>query len=716
MPLTGWLIEIFPTRDDDEVFLYESGYNNSILYHLFRSVVDHDSDLAGVAAIAYYPMYTSKLTDLICTDGNYPYLEHLLFFSHRKPDFLLFPCYIWSIRHVIDLARYLKAILPDTLMICGGPSVSSVERAERFLTDHEWFDIVIRGYGELPLREVLRWRLGLRDLRSIPQVSSRRECHVEHNDECFPITALDDLPSIILEGYYAPRSEFAAMHLQNSRGCRMKCRFCYFGGASREAGRLILRSVEQALEEVRYILVNYPRTWEIVYWDNYLFGGDTRLIERFLEGVITIRKELDLYRIPMYGYLDYRTTTAATLRLCARALFMQVNVGLQSYDPASWTDMGRPKRLRHATVEFVRLLKAHDMPTMVDTIIGLPSESKRDFLDSLQGIIRDLEPDVINTNIFRLLPDTNYALERERYGIEEVNGNVMGTARMEFTDIMAAQKIMWGLRIGYEPHRNSFLILCKVLGISIIEVFEIISDWLCDTTGLHGGLVPEDFTNAEGALSRFTKQYSTFLEYCTERFGLPGTVTRTLREIARFDLLSLKCRFPAPPPFDSALVEYGLFESLSARHNGSGVSRQAADDPLQVSDQFRLFESGLPVDELIAACRALDDPAEIRTILAAPPADETRFLFHGFTATRLNDRQWRFLEELKDRDDWSVAAAQEAWGNGEADFKTFMSCLEQAGIVRIGVRERGWKATGDTVPPCDRDALRGWSGKGRRKG
>lgn len=79
------------------------------------------------------------------TINNYiPEMLGQIFEYH--PKVLGFSCYIWNIQLIKQLLPLLRKVLPETVIICGGPEVSY--GTENFLREVPAVDFVIRGEGE----------------------------------------------------------------------------------------------------------------------------------------------------------------------------------------------------------------------------------------------------------------------------------------------------------------------------------------------------------------------------------------------------------------------------------------------------------------------------------------------------------------------------------------------------------------------------------------
>ncbi len=71
----------------------------------------------------------------------------------RKPDIVGFSCYIWNMLHTMEIARLVKQQAPGTVIVVGGPDVSSVPK--KALDTYPWIDVVVRGEGEETFRALL---------------------------------------------------------------------------------------------------------------------------------------------------------------------------------------------------------------------------------------------------------------------------------------------------------------------------------------------------------------------------------------------------------------------------------------------------------------------------------------------------------------------------------------------------------------------------------
>lgn len=144
----------------------------------------------------------------------------------------LFTVGVWS---SVKIARKIKASLPETKIIVGGPHISSM--GPDTITRFNEFDIAVNGEGELILLELLRCYSAGGDVSSVRGVIYRDE-NGETKSTPAPVTStvLDDLPfpawdllpdfpkRYKLAVYDYPRGPVAT--IAASRGCPFHCKFC----------------------------------------------------------------------------------------------------------------------------------------------------------------------------------------------------------------------------------------------------------------------------------------------------------------------------------------------------------------------------------------------------------------------------------------------------------------------------------------------------------
>lgn len=159
------------------------------------------------------------------------------------------------------ITRKLKAALPDTLIVIGGPHVSAF--GEKSL-ERNFADVAVPYEGELTFEAVINSHFGGGDMSDVPGIFRRTEDGIVTNPGFTPfVEDIDSLPFpaydlIDLEAYWKVDAMAALMHKKyasifSSRGCPFKCIYCHriFGD------RLRVHSAQRVAEEMKFYMKKY---------------------------------------------------------------------------------------------------------------------------------------------------------------------------------------------------------------------------------------------------------------------------------------------------------------------------------------------------------------------------------------------------------------------------------------------------------------------------
>lgn len=198
----------------------------------------------------------------------------------------LFTVGVWS---AASIARKIKAATPDTVIIVGGPHISSMAR-ETMMRFKE-FDVAVMGEGEEPLVRLLDTLESNGDLQDVPGI-----VYMEGNEtrctpalpenktlDHLPMPAWDLLPDFPRAYppaiYDFPRHPVAT--LAASRGCPFHCRFC---DTSTFGAQVRAYSPERIYEILEHLQTAYGIR-HVLFVDD-LFLASRRRTERLCELII----------------------------------------------------------------------------------------------------------------------------------------------------------------------------------------------------------------------------------------------------------------------------------------------------------------------------------------------------------------------------------------------------------------------------------------------
>lgn len=200
---------------------------------------------------------------------------------------------------VAAVARRLRTVLPEAMLMVGGPHLSLFPEESM---EERAFDVAVIGEGDFVLPDLLNAVARGDDPAGIPGTLVRSNGDLVHGAALPPIADLDELPLpaidlLPLDRYRSLTLPRPFVSMVTSRGCPYRCRYCsqaYVGGAHREHG------VERVLEEVERAVRTFNAR-EIVFFDETFTLNRKRvlaicegMLERNLSVSWNIRTRADL--------------------------------------------------------------------------------------------------------------------------------------------------------------------------------------------------------------------------------------------------------------------------------------------------------------------------------------------------------------------------------------------------------------------------------------
>lgn len=359
----------------------------------------------------------------------------------RRPWLVGFTCYLWNIERTLWIAEQLKLAEPRLKVMLGGPEITA---DNAWVLGHEAVDFAAIGEGEQTFCELLG------ELTAAPRVDKvvdglfARSCEARGRIPFRrPLARLDDISSPYLAGILDAADERTLL-LETVRGCVFKCKFCYYPKSYDSLYFLSPEKVRANLEHARR-------------------RGAKEVV--LLDPTLNQRRDFaDLLRLLIEGNHDRQFTYFGELRaegitptiagLLREANFTEVEIGLQSIDPAAQELMDRKNNLK-AFERGVQALLDAGIQVKVDLIIGLPGDtvdSVRRGLDYLCASQLYSSMQVFNLAI---LPGTAFRQEASELGLKyqpRPPYYVLGTPTLrleDFYDLMCEAQER--LDIEYDP-------------------------------------------------------------------------------------------------------------------------------------------------------------------------------------------------------------------------------------------------------------------------
>jgi radical SAM superfamily enzyme YgiQ (UPF0313 family) len=340
----------------------------------------------------------------------------------RNPWMVGFSCYLWNIDRTLWIASQLKQQRPDLKIVLGGPEITA---------DNAWVlkqpsvDFAVLGEGEQTFVDLLTALKPHRhdrpkDSNSGPALDSKPLGAIPGFWQSsvgvlpparMPLAELDSVSSPYLEGFVEVGGD-RRMLLETARGCRFRCKYCFYP-KHYDSQRFL--SFEQVLANLNHA-VEHGAT-EVVLLDPTLNQRPD-----FLAFLKLLAQGNPKRQFTYSAELRAEGIDAVTAKLLHTAHFDEVEIGLQSIEPRAWQLMRRPTNLP-AFERGVQAMIGEGIRVCVDLILGLPGDtvdSVRRAIDYLHDHPAFSEAEGFHVQAFNLsvLPGTAFREEAASLGLK----------------------------------------------------------------------------------------------------------------------------------------------------------------------------------------------------------------------------------------------------------------------------------------------------------
>ncbi|MBA4373143.1 MAG: hypothetical protein C0402_09825 [Thermodesulfovibrio sp.] len=368
----------------------------------------------------------------------------------QDAEVVAFSAYVWNIRLSLEIARQLKLLKPETLIVFGGPHIpEKSSMAEDFLRSNRQVDLVCHGEGERPFVSILE-NLEARDWSPVPSVSYLdgantfiRNIIAERTEE------LESIPSPYLEGLFDPLMEnnpaedWIALW-ETNRGCPFSCSYCDWGSATQS--RVYSFDLARLHAEIDWFS---RKNIEFVYCCDANFG----ILKRDLEIVNYMAANKKQYGYPKaFSVQNTKNSTDRTYRIqkdmADAGLNKGVTLSLQSLNPKTLRAINRENISLKTFHELQREFTRNGIETYTDIILGLPEETYPSFVDGVSTVIENGQHNRIQFNNLVVLDNAEMgdAEYQKKYGfvIRETKIINLHGSLTDSDDIYETQKLVVG--------------------------------------------------------------------------------------------------------------------------------------------------------------------------------------------------------------------------------------------------------------------------------
>lgn len=322
--------------------------------------------------------------------------------NQEKPTIIAASTWLFNHEQLMHLCARLKALLPHTCIVLGGPEF--LGNNEAFLRKNPFVSCVFRGEGEEVFPQWLAcyeqpesWEAitGLCYINKQNEYQDNGKAFVQHFDR---LTAPEE------SCFFNWEKPF--VQLETTRGCFNTCAFCVSGG-EKPVRALSLEQIKQRLDLIHKHGIRDVRLLDRTF--NYHTRRAKALLEMFRQYAPHIRFHLEIHPALLTEELK---ETLATLP----AGLLHLEAGIQSLREEVLAACKRKGTLNNALQGLRYLCSLPNMVTHADLIAGLPLYTLTQLFEDVHTLAK-YNAGEIQLELLKLLPGTEMRYRAEELGI-----------------------------------------------------------------------------------------------------------------------------------------------------------------------------------------------------------------------------------------------------------------------------------------------------------
>ena len=345
----------------------------------------------------------------------------------KKPDLIAFSCYIWNIRHIRELVRELRKVLPQVPIWLGGPEASYDARG--LMEKYPEVTGVLVGEGEESFYELCRYydgkRTSLEDVKGLCFRNKLKNPETGKNDVISAaeekannyaekeqlvetgFAFVKDLSSLAFAYEDFKDFEHKIIYYESSRGCPFSCSYCL----SSIDKSVRFRNLDLVKKELQiFIDAKVPQV-KFVYRTFNCKVSHAMEIWQFIHehdnGVTNFHFEVAA---------DLITEEMLELFAKMRKGLIQLEIGVQSTNEDTICEIRRKMDFEKVAELVTKVKHMGNIHQHLDLIAGLPQEHYESFAKSFDDVFA-LCPEQLQLGFLKVLKGSYMYENRNAYGL-----------------------------------------------------------------------------------------------------------------------------------------------------------------------------------------------------------------------------------------------------------------------------------------------------------
>lgn len=324
-----------------------------------------------------------------------------------QADVIGLACYIWNIEASLELAKLIKKVQPNVIIILGGPEVTYLPKD--ILNAYSAVDYIILGEGEQTLDTLLTALNNRHTVQNIPGLAYRSNEMVVAGQPQL-VENLDDIPF----PYCHEDMEFLKdkiLYYESSRGCPFSCQYCL---SSATAGVRFLGQ-DRIFSDLKFFIEH-----------------DVRQV-KFVDRTFNARKD---HYFPIMKFLAAQTCRTNFHFEIAADIWdeevleflqdvppgrFQFEIGIQSTNEQTLAAIKRHNNWPQIVENVSRVRDYGNIHLHLDLIVGLPHESISEFAKSFNDVYQ-LQPAMLQIGFLKMLKGSGIRQSSVDHGYVYMDG------------------------------------------------------------------------------------------------------------------------------------------------------------------------------------------------------------------------------------------------------------------------------------------------------
>jgi radical SAM superfamily enzyme YgiQ (UPF0313 family) len=361
----------------------------------------------------YYPMWLAYAAGLLelhgfkvtlwdCPADRIPFSQVEDFIRREQPALVVMDSSTPSIASDLEAGNLIKSLQPSTFVLLVGPHVSALP--EETLQCSDAVDgVALREY-EHTLLDLATALQNHTSPREVPGLCLRGDGGAVRTPARGLCTDLDALPFVSAvyqrhlnyRNYFYAHSRHPIVVTVTARGCPHQCIYCVYPQTF-SSHRIRYRSIGNVVDEVAYILKEFPDVREIMFEDDTLTLNKERCLA-FAEEIL--RRNLQF----VWSANSRAEVDLETMKLLKRAGARLFCVGIESGDQAILDRMRKNLRVERIR-QFFQDARQAGILIHGCFLVGLPGET-RDTMNRTLSLAKELNPDTAQFFPLMVYPGT----------------------------------------------------------------------------------------------------------------------------------------------------------------------------------------------------------------------------------------------------------------------------------------------------------------------